>query len=62
MLADWIAFIDEHDGTYGHRRFAYNYDTLKGYLTPKYGGTRVGGGGGDNEFEICLRLGAAFVT
>ena len=62
VLADWTAFIAEHDGTYGQRRFNYNYDTLKGYLTPKYGGTRIGGGGGDNEFEICLRLGAAFVS
>lgn len=62
VLADWTDFIAEHDGTYGQGRFGYNYDTLKRYLTPKYGGTRTGGGGGDNEFEICLRLGAAFFT
>ena len=62
VLADWIAFIAERDGTFGHRKFGYNYDTLKGYLTPKYGGERTGGGGGDNEFEICLRLCAAFVV
>ena len=62
VLADWTAFIAELDGTYGRGRFGYNYDTLKGYLTPRYGGTRAGGGGGDNEFEICLRLGAEFVS
>ena len=61
MLDDWIAFLAEREGSYGHRRFAYNYDTLRGYLTPKYGGTRTGGGGGDNEFEICMRLSAAFM-
>lgn len=61
MLDDWRAFIEGHDGAYGQRKFGYNYDTLKGYLTPKYGGIRAGGGGGDNEFEICLRLGAAFM-
>jgi len=42
--------------------FTYNYDTLRGYLTPKYGGTRQGGGGGDNEFEIVLRLMADFMS
>lgn len=62
VLADWKAFLaQQHDGPYGQGKFGYNYGTLKGYLTPKYGGTRTGGGGGDNEFEICLRLGAAFV-
>lgn len=61
MLADWKSFLARHGGPHGQGKFGYNYDTLKGYLTPKYGGTRTGGGGGDNEFEICLRLCAAFV-
>lgn len=60
VLADWMSFIAAHHGTYGRGKFGYNYDTLKRYLTTKYGGTRTGGGGGDNEFEICLRLCAAF--
>jgi hypothetical protein len=60
VLADWNTFIGANAGAYGNVKFGYNYDTLKGYLTPKYGGTRLGGGGGDNEFEICLRLGAEF--
>ena len=60
MLKDWLSFIENSSGTFGHPRFGYNYDTLKGYLTPKYGGERLHGGGGDNEFEICLRLVAAF--
>lgn len=62
VLNDWKLFLAGRAGVYGHGKFGYNYDTLKGYLTPKYGGTRAGGGGGDNELEICLRLGAAFVT
>ena len=62
ILRDWKAFLRPHGGTYGNRKFSYNYDTLKGYLTPKYGGIRDGGGGGDNEFEICLRLSASFLS
>ena len=62
VLDDWKAFLDESAGSYGQGKFGYNYDTLKGYLTPKYGGTCTGGGGGDNEFEICMRLTAAFVS
>ena len=61
VLNDWKALLAEQAGPYGQRKFGYNYDTLKGYLTPKYGGRRRGGGGGDNEFEICLRLSAAFL-
>lgn len=62
MLNDWKNFLRGHNGVYGQRKFGYNYDTLKGYLTPKYGGVRIGGGGGDNEFEICLRLSATFMS
>ena len=62
VLDDWKAFLDEHAGPYGHRRFGYDYDTLKRFLTPKYSGVRTGGGGGDNEFEICMRLSAAFMA
>jgi len=61
MLADWTEFLTGNAGEYGRNTFGYNYNTLKGYLTPKYGGNRHGGGGGDNEFEICLRLAAAFL-
>jgi hypothetical protein len=57
ILHDWMAFFARQPtGAYG--RFGYNWDTLKGYLTPKYGGSRSGGGGGDNEFEIVLRVAA----
>jgi hypothetical protein len=64
VLKDWKAFLQNHSGTYGNAKFGfgYDYDTLKGYLTKKYGGTRTGGGGGNNEFEICLRLAAAFMN
>ena len=61
VIEDWKAFLAGHAGSFGRRTFGYNYDTLKGYLTPKYGGRRRGGGGGNNEFEICLRLISAFI-
>jgi hypothetical protein len=61
ILRDWLSFIDTKSGSYSQRKFNYNYDTVKNYLTPKYGGIRHGGGGGDNEFEIALRLVAEFL-
>lgn len=61
VLNDWLQFMAAQSGAYGRSQFGYNYNTLKGYLTNKYGGTRKGGGGGDNEFEICMRLIAAFL-
>ncbi len=60
-LRDWKVFLRTHTGEYGRKSFGYDYDTLKGYLTSKYGGRRRGGGGGDNEFEITLRLVAEFL-
>jgi hypothetical protein len=62
MLTDWKTFLAQQpDATYGQPRFGYSWTTLRGYLTPKYGGTRTGGGGGDNEFEIVLRIAAEFL-
>jgi hypothetical protein len=61
VLSDWVAFIKSQSGPYEHKRNGYNYTTLKGYLTPKYGGRRRGGGGGDNEFHMALRLVAQFL-
>jgi len=61
LLEDWKVFIRTHSRRYGRKSFGYDYGTLKGYLTPKYGGRRRGGGGGDNEFEITLRLLAEFL-
>ena len=61
-LEDWKAFFSRSDGQYGREQFGYDFDTLRSYLTPKYGGTRKGGGGGNNEFEICLRLAAAHLS
>jgi hypothetical protein len=60
-LRAWREWFDPKSGTYGHARFGYNYTTLYGYLTPKFGGKRTGGGGGDNEFEIVARLLADFL-
>jgi hypothetical protein len=61
FLKDWREFIGKRRAQYGRKSFGYNYDTLKGYLTRKYGGRRRGGGGGDNEFEIVIRLLAEFM-
>jgi hypothetical protein len=66
MLRDWKRFLTTHvgapgDGSYERKDFHYNYKTLQGYLTTKYAGTRTGGGGGDNEFEIAFRLVAEFL-
>lgn len=47
-------------GTFGHVTYGYNYDTLKNILTPSLGGTRIGGGGGNDEFKRVLRLMAEF--
>lgn len=56
MLADWQRFFARKGGRHGRTSFGYDWDTLRSYLTPQYGGTRRGGGGGDNEFEIVLRV------
>jgi hypothetical protein len=60
FLADWQAFLAAKHGPYGRPDFGYNYDTLKGYLTPQFGGHRAGGGGGNHELKLCLRLIAEF--
>lgn len=56
VLNDWLMFIAAQHGAYGQASFGYSYDTLKGYLTPQFGGHRAGGGGGDHEFKVCFRL------
>ncbi len=51
MLADWAAFFaacqPEYDEAYD-----YSFRVLKGYLTPQFGGIRMGGGGGDYPFKL----------
>lgn len=50
LKPDWERFLqdfgDETDPAYG-----YSLPTLRRYLTPRVGGTRTGGGGGDNELK-----------
>jgi hypothetical protein len=57
----WCQWFGAKTGPYGQARFGYNYDTLRGYLTPHYCGDRTGGGGGNNEFELVARMLAKFV-
>ncbi len=59
--SDWCAWLAGKSGTYGRPAFGYDYDTLKGYLTPALGGVRKGGGGGDDELKRVLRTVADFL-
>ena len=47
---DWLRFLDDfrEDANADHR---YDIQILRRYLTPSSGGTRTGGGGGDNELK-----------
>jgi hypothetical protein len=48
---NWRAFLHDYEGEYS---FAYQYSMatlFHTYLTPTSGGTRTGGGGGDNELK-----------
>jgi len=57
-LKAWLA---GHHGTFGRAAFGYSYDTFKNIVTPSLGGTRTGGGGGDDEFKRVLRLMVEFL-
>ena len=47
---DWAAFLNGfRDET--SKPYSYSIPTLRRYLTPNSGGTRTGGGGGDNELK-----------
>jgi len=56
LRKDWTTWISGKGNDFGRSSFGYNYTTLKNYLTPSLGGTRFGGGGGDDEFKRVLRL------
>lgn len=56
-LRTWLA---DREGTFGRESFGYSYDTFKNIVTPSLGGTRHGGGGGNDEFKRVLRLMAEF--
>jgi hypothetical protein len=65
ILADWLGWLAPRSGIFS-RRFGYDYDTLRTYLTPPLGGVpyqpgQAQGGRGDNEFKIVLRLMAVFL-
>jgi hypothetical protein len=56
-LTAWLA---SRVGEFGKQSFGYSYDRFKNIVTPSLGGTRTGGGGGDDEFKRVLRLMAEF--
>ncbi len=57
-LTTWLANCQ---GPFGRSSFGYDYDTFKNIVTPSLGGTRHGGGGGDDEFKRVLRLMVEFI-
>ena len=59
MLRDWLTFFGAKSGAYGPNS-TYSWDVLRSVLTQSLGGDTRGGGGGNNEFQIALRLAAAF--
>lgn len=60
ILEAWKTYLSQNSG-YTYQRFNYNFSTLITYLTPQYGGHCSGGGGGDHEFKVVLRLMAEFI-
>ena len=63
VLEDWLDFLESKSqkSAYGPKTFQYDWNSLRTYLTPKYGGNHKGGGGGNDKLEIVLRLMATFV-
>lgn len=47
---DWVTFLSDF-GDEASSPYSYSIPTLIRYLTPNSGGTRTGGGGGDNELK-----------
>ena len=60
IKADLIAWISSKSGSYGRVDFGYNYDTFKNNVTPTLGGSRTGGGGGNDEFKRVIRIVAEY--
>ena len=50
MLQDWRNFLRDYNAEV-NPDYRYSIPTLIRYLTPNSGGTRTGGGGGDNELK-----------
>lgn len=50
LWSDWSRFLNDH-GDEVVENYRYSMPTLLRYLTPSAGGTRTGGGGGDNQLK-----------
>ena len=50
LIESWLNFF--RDAQEADEFFAYDLNTLRGYLTPNFGGVRTGGGGGDYPFRL----------
>jgi hypothetical protein len=65
VLNEWTTFFtsklasakkDPKKNSYGPEKSGYRWSALESYLTRQYGGRVDGGGGGDYEFKVVLRL------
>ena len=62
LANDWRNFLRDY-GQEVSEHYAYSMPTLIRYLTPNSGGTRIGGGGGDNELKrVWPSVGRMMVT
>ena len=50
LVHDWFRFLQDYANEV-NPNYGYSIPTLRGYLTPSSGGTRIGGGGGDNQLK-----------
>lgn len=57
---DLKTWISSKSGSYGRADFGYNYDTFKNNVTHTLGGSRTGGGGGNDEFKRVIRIVAEY--
>lgn len=58
ILDRWTTFLDGHATEHGE---GYDFAILRGILPPRFGGTRLGGGGGSSTLKRMLPLVARFV-
>ena len=56
----WLVFFQDSEESDSH--FGYDFNTLRGYLTPNFGGVRTGGGGGDYPFRLVWPLVARMMS
>jgi hypothetical protein len=61
LLDSWQTFLQQF-GSESDQSYGYDFDILRGILTPLYGGRRIGGGGGDYPFKLVWPILARLMT